>query len=76
MTNSEIKLSLGSDTTVADGTYFGLATWSATERDYRDVPGLYATEREARKNGGDAVGTRLVRWTVFRGSVTTRRGLR
>jgi hypothetical protein len=69
-------LKLNAETTLADGAYYGVATWSAPARDYVDVPGAYQTEHEARTNGGGEVGSRLVRWTVYRGSVTTRRGLR
>lgn len=68
---------LGSDTDMADGTYYGIATWDTSHRDYRDEPGVYKSETAARAAcDARAVGSRLVRWTVFAGSVTTRRGLR
>ena len=73
---NEIKLHLGSETEAADGVHFGLAVWDAAKRDYADVAGLFASESDARKGGGDKIGTRLVRWTVSKGFVTTRRGLR
>jgi hypothetical protein len=74
---SNTKLYLGSDTDLADGTYYGVARWDSAHRDYRDVPGVYHSESDARSLGGAAaVGSRIVRWTVYRGSVTTRRGLR
>lgn len=71
----ETRLSLSTDdTSVPDGTYYGIATWSTKARDYVDQPGIYESESEARKHC--PMGTRTVRWTVFRGLVTTRKGLR
>lgn len=69
-------LVLGHSVDIADGVYFGVATWDGSHRDYLDVPGVYASEGEARANGGGATGSRLVRWTISKGVVTTRRGLR
>lgn len=69
-------LRLGAETEMADGVYYGIATWSALDRLYRDVAGLYRSEYDAREAGGGAMGSRLVRWTVHSGLVTTRRGLR
>jgi hypothetical protein len=71
---ANVALKLGQPTTVADGIYFGVAAWSAKARDYLDIPGLYGSESEARAHS--PMGTRLVRWSVADGSVTTRRGLR
>lgn len=73
---ADVVLKLGQAAPVADGTYFGVATWSTAQRDYLDVPGVYASEPAAREGGGGATGSRLVRFTVHGGSVTTRKGLR
>lgn len=70
---TDAMLKLGQETTVPDGTYYGTAAWDTKARDYLDRPGLYRTEGDARKNC--PMGTRMVRWTVHNGSVTTRRGL-
>jgi len=74
---ADIRLSMNLDVDLADGTYYGVALWDRKARDYLDVPGLYAQQSDARDAGRAvvSVGSRPVRWTVFRKSVTTRKAL-
>lgn len=69
------KLNLGSATQVADGTWYALATWDNKHRDYREdaALGIYDSADEAA--AAKKMGTRLVRYTIHQGAVTTRRGL-
>ena len=74
------KLRLGHETTVPDGTYFVVGGWSYPARAYVDRQdlGLYPSEGLARDAAARAlmVGmTRLIRYTVWQGSVTTRKQL-
>lgn len=71
------KFSLGNATDAADGTYYVVAVWDAKKRDYVDDPsaGVFRSGTDAQLAGARKMGTRLVRYTVSDGFVTTRRGL-
>lgn len=72
-------LKLGHNTSAPDDTYFVVAEWSRPARAFVDRQdlGLYKTEGAARDTAGELmVGTtRLIRYTVWQGNVTTRRQL-
>jgi len=67
-----VKLRLGQPTTVPDGEWFAVATWSRAERDYIEDPKIGLFSRQPLSL---PVGSRAIRYTVYDGYVTTRRGL-
>ncbi len=81
MTNATLipdaSLTLGGATTVPDGTWYAIAVWNSKRRDYFDDPakGLHPSQDIGAMQLSLPVGSRLVRYTVSKGYVTTRRGL-
>lgn len=71
------RLHLGQPTTVPDGTWFAIAVWDTKQRDYIDSPslGLHSRSTPEMERAASPVGHRVIRYTVWQGFVTTRRGL-